>query len=847
MNALIGGNSDGFIDHPEFVTNQTNTFTKQYPNMYPTGENYNIQNNTTLANAGLGLKSWDPNTRQSTSRDIDIARYATSVQVSQQLIDANQKCVVAPIDSLINTINTKDKVRCGWLYTKGDPGDQPKLSQGFLGTKNGPLNFLPTQPPSGTWYWNLDDAKQKILADRCGALTSCTNVGAANYASCAFSTSRGIGIPVNEKGSVLYPRVDALNAPRSSLITNSSQCPPPPGPGSPAYELARSRDVCTPLEDGSLSRDCMLQQINVAGCSKDGSLYDYLLNQAMPNNYAAGLQNTLSYKKYQQLASNPLLTSVLTSGNTTTQIALGNFKDLANAASKVDTTALNYASRDLCLQKGLMDTFDFCSELLPSSPGPFSLDCLQKAWGRAGVLPAGTGYPTSSTLSNYQSKYTTWKDYLTYVNNLAATCKSSDEPSQRAALKQFMGVQREPILDQIDPIFGIEVFWFDRGTNTFLGRRVNSADPKFPTFSTDDIIENTGKNSMIEYYALTNIRPPSDISMYLSMESDDGIAYVLNTTIDGKATRTGTLIDTYSNEKATFAANWDQAPTSYKSSNCWKLKQGGPNYISGFWQQTYGFSHSKILWSPCDGTAAPKPFPAEWMTLTQEPDAPMFSWEGKIVNDTMTFTDRRFPSVMELWKAGAATMIKNTNSAFKYPILLQLKSSGNGQAVVTRVLAINSWRTLTLSFLAGNSNESILLQFGALKINLTGNNVLFSWQSATFQVTATFQNAIDISESKPNYIIVNMRSQYRNMYPNTISFYAGTYGSYSSDKLQTFTTTNNNPLYNTSDKDYLILGDRDQVKSANVKIASLRLFDYELKDEQFAIDQANTWKMKYII
>ena len=51
-------NSEGFTDHSEYVVKQTNTFTKQYPNVYPTG----LTNKDVLSSAGLGLKTWDPNT-----------------------------------------------------------------------------------------------------------------------------------------------------------------------------------------------------------------------------------------------------------------------------------------------------------------------------------------------------------------------------------------------------------------------------------------------------------------------------------------------------------------------------------------------------------------------------------------------------------------------------------------------------------------------------------------------------------------------------------------------------------------------------------------------------------------
>jgi hypothetical protein len=859
--ALSGGstNSERFIDHSDFAVNQTTKFTKQYPSIFPTQNDYNIKSNAVLTNASLGLSSFDPNTRQSTTRDIDIANYATSLKVSQSMLDANQVCKVSPIDTLIGTTNYKSKVRCGWIYTKGNPGDQPIISQGYLGTSSGPLSFLPDKPPTGTWYWDLDAAKKQVLTDRCGALVSCTNVGAPNYANCAYSKTKGVGVPVNANGRLLYPGDIALSAPTSSLIMDTAKCSPSPAFGTEAYNLARSRDLCTPLENGALSRDCMLQQIKVAGCKEDGNLYQSLLNDATPDNYAAGLQNMQSFKQYQQYAKNPLLDGVVRSGKTTTDIALGSFRNVASEASKVDNTALNYAARDLCLNNKLMDTFDFCSELTQTSPSPFTLDCLQKAWRRAGGLPAGTAYPTTKNgnANKFNASFKTWGAYIDTLNKVAANCKSSDEKLQRDSLKVFMGIERDPVLDQIDSIPGIEVFWFNRGTNTFMGRRVSTNDPNFPLLSTWGNVDNTKLSDMIEYYTLVNVRPPSDLKIRMKMTTDDGMVYVLNLPIDGNVTR-GLNWQSFSSSwnsmgitssSGMIAANYDQPPTTYTNQFCWDLKQNGPNYINGFWQETGGFSKSEIVYSSCSSGNF-QAFPSQWMTLTQEPNAPMFSWEGKAdPNGNFTFTERRFPSVMDTIKSGGYTIVQNRNQYLPFPALLQLTKNSSSRSI--RLFEINSWRTLTLSFIANQDSytNAILLNFDALTITLEGKSIVFSWQSSTLNSSITVPNIIPNDKNIPVYIMVNMRSQYRGTYPNTLSVYVAymNNSSYNPSAVQTLTTTNNDPLYSLSNSGYLTLGDINNLQTANVQIGSLRLFDYELNGEQVQIDMVNNWKMKYII
>ena len=302
------------MDQNDYITKQTKSFTKTFPNTFLTTQSDTSQ----LKPTSLGLGVWDPNTRQLTKSDANLDTLYSSVDINDQLKQQQQQCLTSDIDTLISSQNLGSKIRCGWIYTKGTPGNHPKVSQGALGTRQSPMAFFDN--PKGTYYWDLDAAKKQIMKDRCGSLLNCANVGTDEYKGCAFSTTRGVGVPIDSNGNLLYPRDSSLSAPASSLIIAPSSCPPPPPPNSPQYALQQSRDNCTPLPNGQLSRDCMLQQITAAGCKQDGALYQQLLTTAQPNNYAAGLQNTTSYKKYQQLATTPLLDSVVRDGKTTKQI-----------------------------------------------------------------------------------------------------------------------------------------------------------------------------------------------------------------------------------------------------------------------------------------------------------------------------------------------------------------------------------------------------------------------------------------------------------------------------------------------------------------------------------------------
>jgi len=904
--------SKGPIDHNTFVKLQTQTFNKQLSSPYFIEPNVlslnsrKIPSNDILAKASKGLQIWDPNTRQTSSRNIDIASYATNLEVSKELREANNACMKATLDDLINSTNYASKFRCGWLYKKGEPGHTPAVSKGYSGTKQGPSMFFKDLPPpmakGERWFWDLEEAKKQILKDRCLSLTSCGDVGSTQYNGCAFSTTKGTGIPINKNGEPLYPSDPILNAPSKSLVRTPGNCPPPPPVNSPEWNRARSKDVCMPDQNGVLSRDCMLQQITAAGCSTDGTLYALMNQSTVPGNYSNGINSTIAYQTYQARAGTPLMDSVIKTGKIAKDIALLNFKQLKIYSGLGTNTAENYAARDLCIKRGDMDLYDFCSEIKDTDPPPFTLECIQKEWRKAGGLPAGSTYPTNSTaINNY---YRTWGAYKNALQLAAANTKSTDRDIQERYLLEFMGIKLEKALtEQIPRINGTEVFWFNSATNTFIGRRLNTSDPKFPTFSTWDIVENTDRSFMIDYYALANVRPPTAMNVSLVVRTDDGMAWSLNTEMSGDKTK-GKYIDegssTYGATKTgLFSVNWDQPPTTHNSGKPWTLRAGGPNYIVGYWHQAYGMSVSDISYKN-SATGLTQPFPSQWMTLTQEPDAPMFSWQSRQSrNGTISFSERRFPSIMEIMMASTARM----DTAGR------LQIGSNGYASVKKFIGMNSWRTLTLLFTATNTtmqgisaacglggfpssdngrirsytsddcasiggnwagngeclmpgggsyswqcrglntqNPPIILQFGPITVGMSGTTVSFQWNSATLKANHAFNKAVVPDGNTFSYLTINMRSRYAGQYPDTVSVYCGVSkdtNPIDPSKIKTFSTAKSDPIYSKTDTAMLVLGDKNALNSANISVTALRLFDYELDINDLKRDRENSWLMNY--
>jgi hypothetical protein len=840
-----GESEEGFqpSSYSDYVVSQTKLFNTQLPNAYPllTQSGAGTKANDLLKQSKFSLAAWDPNTRQTSLRDIDLAGYATDLNESKMLLEMQKKCKASSIDDLINTEDPAARIRCGWIYEKGDPGHTPKLSVGNVGTRNGPYPLENT--PSGPWFWNLEEAKKQILTDRCNSLKSCKDVGQQNYANCAYSVPRGIGVPVDQRGKLLYPRDPKLTAPTNSLVTNPNNCPPPPPPNSAQAQNEKEKDECTPLDNGSLSRDCILKQITQAGCKEDGALYTALQTRATPANYAAGLMNNVAFQKYQQLARPALRDEVIRNGKASKEDALTNFKQLA-ANTEGPYSALRFSARDLCTKVGIYDTYDFCNELSDTNVGPYPMDCLQRAFRQAGGQPAGSEYPSDKTMNKWNS-LPTWKDVRTRIDDLKALTFNTNTEIQAKALKDFLGIIPDPLSgNQITRIPGIEIFYFDRwGSGAFIGRRVR-LEGRFPsgfsTRSTVEVVDNTGPDHymMIEYFAMANLRPPTDQKVRLRLTTDDGMIAALNTNNIRWQSR-----GRYASTENELSVNWDQAPTEHTARTCWSLRKNGPNYVNLWWQESFGITVSEVFYQDCESPKAWERFPPSWFTLTQEPDAPLISFQITAGN----FVERRMPTFLAM-RTGRTTVDAETKEI--------VFSSNDSFFSIERNIRINAFRTWTCSFRTTSTTKGRLFDLGGtMRIFIDGANVRFTWSGRTLTVDHSFSNVLNTT-GEYNYIYFNMRSDYQRKYPNRITIAAGTHSDFVTgnvnvqlvgNNVATFTSRNDDPLYDPDRDNSTISSGGIGIGPKDVRIKNVRFFDYELLNDQIVRDIQDKWEMKFPI
>ena len=720
---------------------------RQLPNLLLSPDTKTTLNQSNVNRYRDAVKVYDPYTKKNETNKGDWASYITGLDISQDLRDQASFCASAtsPGD-LAGLVNYKDRVRCGWIIKKGPSGSPaPLVSEGALGTDKGPLSFFPHG--DGNWFWNLMDAQKVLDSTRCSALTSCSDVANSDYyGKCAFCTSLGKGVPIKSDGTLKYPNDTRSACATKNLVTAVASCPPPPAPGSPAAAAA-ALDICAMNASGQISRNCILNRLLQAGCSDQGSVSVALQTGATPSDYAASLQNVPAFQKYQTFATTPLNADILSQGAGSATMALNGFQQLASDANTKDiTTAIGAAARDLCLKKGVYDTYDFCSELTDSSRSPFPLECLQKLFKRSGGQATGTLYPidTSSptnpvgeelasvnsqlkylyglglgpgsgnttfnnlyaqqqtltaqlsagnTFQYWNKNYNTWGDVKAAMRDLAAATKSTDQGEQSAALTQFLGIKRAAgDLPQIAAKNGFEIFFFPGTTNnnTFLGRRVlgsgdfPSMGPNYggPKFQ-------TGFTQM-QFAIITNLRPDqTETNLSFQVDTSDGTALSVNTDIDP--------IRTTANDSTYFSRFFDQTSTHYENV-CTTLVAGGPNYLTIRYYDNHGNASFKIQTRNCS-SGEKKPIPPYMFSLTQEPAAPFASFSVLYRDDVAYFEEMRLGrdlfSAILVGSGGGGKVL--SGQPLKGGLIPYRIGGGSGWQVKTRI-AFQSLRTITLAW-----------------------------------------------------------------------------------------------------------------------------------------------------
>ena len=799
------------------------------------------------------------NSQQTATNPVLTSRQIRSTVPSQLLQEKQAACAMPGTDSfealsqLASNYDPKSMVRCGWIYNNANPTQ----GRGAIGISQGPYVPADGTGVQGTWMWDLAAAKKKYHTWLCKQVTSCGQLLNAPYnGRCGWCVTSGTAVPITPSGAVAYPSDPTSACSANSLLIPTganNTCPAP----SAAAQAALGWNY---LPNGNLPRAALIQQAQQAGCSDQATLIQ-ALQSGSDTNYFSELAQRLAYTTYQGRALPNMNERQLKTGNVVIGQALAEFQQIKSQAdSTTNDLGLRAAARDLCLTPGSIETYDFCTEISDSTPGPYTLECLQKEFLRTGGQRSGRMYPSMETIARWNAQ-PTWgavkkemvkmysKAHGTTVEGFKGTA-NIDRTTQADAIADLYGVEIQKS-SPLGHVPGVEIFWFTNIYNDvaspktiFLGRRIR---PTIPFIKQSNDLPSKNNTNNISMVFFTNLSfPSSNGAFQCRATSDDGFGLVLGNQPLGAGFKNGL----HKIDQNSLIALGYFPPTTFNAT--WNINANGPNKVSGLWFQGGGGFYFKFEYN---NTKSWVEVPAENLNLTQEAYAPMMSFQvyryPYTFGGDFNFADTRMGALKMKWTANTGTPSWYYNSGplslpyvnFKPDSSMKMVSMFKLYSFMTMTMLVtfnampnNSVNTQDFLVMPGNGVPSITIRlsgngtYGQGRVKLLSNGAASSYtqvikQGVPYLLVFTVNRATLTDIYSVNGISLGLETL--SVLQKTPSI------SYTSLNFQN-PRTYSNP--DTQESRSMVVGNSD------INVSWIRLYDYYLDSNTIGREVNNSWR-----
>lgn len=778
-----------------------------------------------------------------------------SRDVPVEVLDMQEQCKKGTIDGLIGSTNPAAKYRCGWLYQDDPNGINPVISSGWLGTQQGPFEVF-DEKPRGEWFWNLQAAKQKMELDRCAKMQSCSHIGSPLFAGkCGWCQTTNRGIAIDSSGNPAYPNVIGQSCATNKITRTTTGCPVPqtqqvlvqnPQTGQLEKKTV-SKDPCAVI-DGRISQECLIQQAKAAGCTDEGSLIKALEENNNPNDRIGLLRPNMAYMVYQERAPQKLTATLLADGRIGVDTALSEFSGLAGASKSAQKTGIQAAAFDLCTAAGSINEFDFCTEVTDTQTPPYSLDCLQKEFKKAGGNQTGAMYPTEQKLSQFQS-FPTWRAYKDFLSDLAAKTRSTDITIQEAALRDLMGINRETLgKPSVPPINAYEVFalrWHSNDDAVFMGRYFFNGAEGLPIIDNSNKIPGLVGNQDASFVLISDLRPTINTSVQFSFPP--GVSNGISATLNSDRER---LWERYANAPNDYRRDFPHNAAIATNEACTNLKKGGKNYLKVYFNQRVGPAAGfRMLMKDCNSASGSRPIPTNWIYLNQEIRAPMLSFEvrNRSIRGSPKIPGMHEYRMPEFFIADNRNILvedRPSNAGPNDMKFITFESTGS-KWEVNKLITIDSWQCMSFCFRLNRPNKAAVEAIFAARLSqfgmqsLSNGNVSFFMPGNNPQFAARvgiWYNVLIVKKSIGGFTNNNITIY---MYEHNAAKNGVTFNEQANRSSKTWNTSN--PLGGPGFAIYSFGADSSAPVSAGFSLAYLRFYDYELTPDDFKKDVNNKW------
>jgi len=343
--------------------------------------------------------------------------------------------------------------------------------------------------------------------------------------------------------------------------------------------------------------------------------------------------------------------------------------------------------------KGPVDQYDFCTELHDSTKGPFQLKCLQGEFIRQGGQETGTLYPSNENIAFWNS-LKQWIYVKETIQNIITQTLSSNLTVKENAMKQFYGIGIPKESFAIEPQNGVELFWFTHHTDitkptTFLGRRIR---PSIPFLNT-----NISESGSVIFF--TSIVSNKLTTAKYRISSLNGFSLYFNNSI------TQVFNNKSLNTTNELASLHNGGNVTLESSNIQLTPD--VNRLYGFLYYAKGQAYYKLEVLSDEFGPGIKELPYTHLQMTQEPFAPMISFEieksPQLWGCDYPFCDKRLSGFKMKWEndgwGGPSLQYRGESlNQIQFPLKKNYFSFPNGKCAIRSKFSfrLNSFITLTL-------------------------------------------------------------------------------------------------------------------------------------------------------
>jgi len=375
--------------------------------------------------------------------------------MNSEIWQKEMKCRAMELPEDLPDDTVKQRLDCAWMYSPNG------RSGATLASISGPVfsssrNMYPKSQYE--MIWSKTEAVKKEKIKFCALTKKCDLLVPGNH--CGFCPEYGQAVPVDLNGNSLYFEAYCPARP----VMKPEDCMKPRSEGGAGYTI----NSCKPDANGNLSKSCLTDLAEMAGCQGNGTILQALKDSTVPTIATQEVRDTVDV---MQSYNFNIPTNLFTDGSVTVNTALNTFTSIAGAYWKpARNERAGRAALNLCY--GV--PFNPC-EYQEESKEKFKLKCLQELYQSVGCQGRGSEFPTQDNIDKFYDK--TWgsiKKSLNLTVDMMTNVKGTYKvEQQKDAIERCIGVRLRKRATTYCNELGIAVFMYYGSPNgTFYGRKI---------------------------------------------------------------------------------------------------------------------------------------------------------------------------------------------------------------------------------------------------------------------------------------------------------------------------------------------------------------------------------------